>query len=449
MLTGRSVIIAVVAVVVTSLTVATVSLFQPQDRGGLGTDTYGTQPHGYRAIFDILRELDIAVDRAVVPPTESLHQPVTIVLWGPLGDLVNSEPTYLRHMGQWVRRGGRVVVAPERRDPLKRLRSNASRSPVKETSAVEELGLPRIGTRIVNLADADESSPAEDKETDEEPTYRNELPPDFAGRVREAFLPTLAPTRQVDVAAEGDLAPMANEVTTLEVPERVQTLDVGETEPSGRITIRRDKDQPLVIAACYPLDKGKVIVVGDPDLFENRLIAKADNSVLAVRLLDDAGRTVLWDEFYHGLTIRGQPLFLLTRGPYAILAFLCVAATAVWVWRSAIFLGPPLPTAVAMRRSLAEYVEAMARFFNRGRESRRFVLGEVRAGVLWAMRKKLGLPPGEESPQNLAAALARHDPAAARRLLDAVAAVDLTLSEHARLADRRTLQLLKGLNDCL
>jgi hypothetical protein len=451
MLTGRSVIIIVVVVLLISLVTGTLSLLGPRDGEGKQADTFGTRPRGFRAIYEVLADLNIPVERTVSPPTESLDRPVTVIFWGPNSDLVWSEPAYLQQVSQWTRQGGRVVVAPEthkdRFEELKHKHQDEN-SPIKPTTILKELGLGDVQTENVNLDWFDGTAAAKSSRKPRSPINRPR--PNFEEELREHMLPTVGPSRQVEIEAEGDLAPLVADVKYLQLPDELQTLVLGDTKPSGKITVRLSEDDaPLVIAARYPLDKGEVLIISDRDLFENRLISQDDNSVLAVRLLAGDDRILLWDEFYHGLTIRGQPLFLLTRGAYALFALLCVATTALYVWRAAVFLGPPLAAVETMRRTLAEYVSAMARFFNRGPGSRHFVVGEVRTGVLWSLRKKMGLSPAEQSPEILAAAIARRDPRAARQLIDAVAAADLTLSATSRITERRTLQVLKGLDDCL
>src|SRR5262249_13194320 len=166
------------------------------------------------------------------------------------------------------------------------------------------------------------------------------------------------------------------------------------------------------------------------------LFPQADNSVLAARVMAQSDRPVIWDEFYHGLTVRGNPLFLLTRSGYALVATAILAIVLVWVWRQAIFLGPPVAPATAPRRTLAEYIDAMANFPHLGAGSLHFMLSEFRHGVLSSLRRRLGLHRGQESAEDIATALGRHDPEAARQFRDAVAAVDLILSQKSRAARR-------------
>jgi hypothetical protein len=265
----------------------------------------------------------------------------------------------------------------------------------------------------------------------------------------------------------------------------------------------------LVLAAQYKLGAGEVVLVSEPRIFDNRLISHFDNSVLAAGLLAGHGGPVVWDEFYHGLTIRGSILFLLTRGAYALVAVMISIVLAVWLWRQARFLGPPRVVLPPSRRTVREYVEAMARFFRRGAESRRFMLAEVRRGVLWNLRHRIGIrsefglrspfpgakphpvpaelqpvgtdshpsgteshPSGTESQSSgtgqrpilpvqrptgtdqetleaLIAALSRQDPQAGRQLREAMARADRIVSGGPSVGEREVLEAVKGLADCL
>ena len=228
-----------------------------------------------------------------------------------------------------------------------------------------------------------------------------------------------------------------------------------------------------MLAVRYTVDRGEVIVVGDPRLLSNATLDKADNSVLAVALLGGGAGPVVWDEFYHGLTMRGNFLFLLRRGQYALLAVTVVLATAGWIWRQARFLGPPLEPVPVSRRNLGEYVEAMAKLFGRASGSRQFVLAEIRRGVLWSLRQRLGgryaaeaepttaagvgrtaaplrqTVVHDQAVDEIVAVLARRDPAAAKKLKEAVERADQLLAAGSSAGKQETLQAVKGLSDCL
>jgi hypothetical protein len=103
---------------------------------------------------------------------------------------------------------------------------------------------------------------------------------------------------------------------------------------------------------------------------------------------------------------------------------------------------------VAPRRSITEYIEAMARFIRRARGGSPFILREVHDGVLWHLRHRLGLRPGQESAEAIAAALVRRDAAAASRLVAAAQEIEWVMS-HGGASDRELVRVVKGMSACL
>jgi hypothetical protein len=76
------------------------------------------------------------------------------------------------------------------------------------------------------------------------------------------------------------------------------------------------------------------------------------------------------------------------------------------------------------------------------------MLGELRRGVLWSLRGKYGSPGEQTTVEDIAAAVARRDPQAAQKLLDAMAKADLLLTPTHRAKPREILQAAKDLVDC-
>ena len=524
MLSARTVITVVVVIFVLSVLATVHSMMRPPDQQGLGADSYGTRAHGYRALYEILAALGASEERALQPPSGVLDRSATLILWAPDDELVGNEPVYLQRVARWIHDGGRAVVALDiqGRDPLHIPRG--SRPPAFSASTTELLGLPEVRPQTVDLSapeliaqdetkaehdhgqETDESAADDEPETSDAAELHEDVEPvptrpdriggpHRPGRkkatleegLHDWLLPDPYPVLGVDVRGEGDLVASTSELERLIVPQELQILRVGDSQPAGTFSVVVE-EKNLIVAARYNLGAGTLVLVSDPAIFDNRLISRADNSVLAARLMVGGSGPIVWDEFYHGLTIRGSILFLLTRRAYAIVAAMILLTTVAWLWRQARFLGPPLGTVPVSRRSVREYVEAMARFFKRGARSRRFMLAEVRRGVLWSLRRKTGAvrqqdswslhenlepgpgrdktgtvetgqrPPGgvqrptsgeSESPEAILAVLARHDPQACGRLREALAQADQILADGRKVGDREILQAVKGLADCL
>jgi hypothetical protein len=450
MLSGRTVIIAAVTLAALSLLGSLISMLQPPDQDGLGNDTYGTRALGFKAVYDTLRELGVEEHREFGPPSERANQQSTLVLWGPQSDLVNAEPTYLRRLRQWIRGGGRLVIAPDpNREARGDSRSSFENGLVAPVDVLREIGLVDVETKIVeaNPRDTAAAEVAAERTRARKEDY-------IKSKFEDYLFPQLFPTTMVSVRAEGKWKDIGEDISKLKVPAELRALSLGLTKPDAMIVINRSdetsksKNRSDVLAAQFALGSGEIVVVGDPAIFDNRSLAEADNSVLAAHLIAGADQLVVWDEFYHGLTIRANPLFLLTRGTYGLMAAMFVGVVGVWVWRQAIFLGPPLADAPVSRRAIGEYIEAMAHFLRRSSGSLRYMLVELRHGVLWQMRRKYSSQREGMSVESIVAAVDRRNPAAARELTDAVRTTDQVLSRSSLPRERELLQVAKDLLDC-
>jgi hypothetical protein len=459
MLTARNIVVLTIIIAVVSLAWACLELARPPDSGGLGRDSYGTRVHGQRGLFEILGELGIPVERILGPPTSVVGREATLVLWRPQPDLVQMEPAYLHALARWVEKGGRVVVAPEGRRAAPPPTGLSGRvRPTREVTVLGELGLATAGIKTIHLGSAeqgpntDSTGRSSDARAQETSADRDESEVDDARRVRELLTGTARPivTRGVTVAATGVWSPLGKLVSTIEVPEeKLEVLNVGESAPDGTLTFRDPGGSEQILAAVYRRGKGELVVVASPTIAENGLIARHDNSVLAVELLGAPARPVVFDEFYHGLTIRGNPLWLFTQRGYAATTLCLLAVIGLWMWREAVFLGPPLAPPGQSRRSIGEYVDAMARFLNRGGSSRAFLLREVRSGVFKAIRDELHLPPSRDHVEELAAVLARRDPRRARELIETMGAVDQALARKVVLKESVAVDLFERMSRCL
>ena len=463
MLTARNFVIVVIAIAIVSVVWASISLMQPPDSGGQGSDSYGTRFHGQRALFEILAALGVPVERALAPPAAVINREVTLVFWKPQADVVQIEPVYLEAVSKWVESGGCVVVAPDRPQVRQRRQTGfLRRREQSDHTVLAELGLAQVSIKSLDLSSTERSSsgdstqPAGDDPgkiatgpggmvTDDRFAELRDL---VAGRTKPVSTVTVA------VAGTGEFSRLTGKVSKIEVPERdLRVLDVGSSEPAGKLTFQDRNGAQQTLAAVYRHGQGELIVVADPAIAENHLIARQDNSVLAAELLagpgSPSGRPVVFDEFYHGLTIRGNPLWLFTQPGYGVVTLCCLAVVGFWIWRSALFLGPPLDQTLKSRRSIGEYIEAMARFLNRGRSSQAFLLGEVRSGVLHSVRTELRLPPGRDALDDLAAVLARRDPRRAKQLVEAVTRIDEALAQNRNLKEKAAVELFKRISNCL
>lgn len=435
----RSVVLLALLVFVLSLVGACLSFLEEPDSGGRGRDSYGTKRNGYRGLLETLSELGIPTERRLTPP-EPGGPKSTVLLLQPDPDLAGFEPTYLHALLPWVEQGGRIVLATrETESPWRERESGQSETPIP--NLFETLGLAKATLRRRSVYSGETVSDSLDKQL-------KGTPSDF---VREVLSNTNAEPITRPVTVEGTLLPPNLSVTSLAIPaSEIGTLDPGDLLTSGTLRCRIGKDETeMVLAAAFPRGKGTIVVVAEPALFNNRLLALEENSLLAAGLVSPEGEPVVFDEFFHGLSVRGNSLFLMTRPGYAALALGLLLVTGLFVWREAIALGPPLADPVIQRRDIGEYVNAMGRFLAGGSGSRPQLVEELRDGVLRELCKEFSLPEESGHPELVAGLAARRNPRRGERIETTFREIDASLASNRSWSEAQTLEAMRRLMACL
>jgi len=463
MLTARSVIIVVIVIAVLSILGGVYELMKAPGSEGLGGDSFGVRAHGQRAVFELLEELHIPVERGLVPPSANLNRAASLVLLDPEDGMVRIEPGFLKQVGAWVERGGTVLIAPGFVSSTPKMLMRGP--PGEELSALEALGLKEIKlTKLEDLLPPPVTPPGQAGKIVTSNTDDGSFFSRSASRLETPLAFSIS-SKGADFERLGTL--VKNVVIA---DDGLRVLDpTSAIKPQSSLQLRARDGKDYAFAALYALGKGRIIVVSDPSLFSNVLLGKGDNPVIAAHLLDLAahgnppvtlnpgeppavlqgGRlTLVFDEFYHGLTIRGNPGWLLTRFPYGLLAAVMVLVTLLWAWREAIHLGPPLQERMISRRTIAEYVHAMASLYDRG-DCRPFILKQLRDGVLWKLRKQLRLAPKSENVADITRALGRKNAIAAEQLREAANDVERVLNGNALITEKTTLRAAQKISKCL
>lgn len=416
----RSLILLSIAVFVISLAGVAIRLTRPPDSGGAGRDSFGVRRPGYRAIHDVLSELGIRSERRLSPiaPTETRQ---TLVLMRPDPTLTGREPVFLRDLSPWVEQGGRLVIATTGEFDHEYIGRPSKDHPLPSVIETLELrGVSIVGYSVDSQPDAEPDAAKKQRmRRDQRPLHERVSWDDL----RDAMGMRATPFRTAHLVADGTLAPAANDLGDVHLRGDIAyCLDLsGEgigIEYTGVIAVsdedRIENDGSLegtaAIAAEFQRGKGSIVLVTEPSLFTNEFVGKGDNSVLAARLLSPDGRPVLFDEFFHGLSVRGNALYLLTRPEYVAVLLGLLGIAAATIWRQAVVLGPELPDRLESRRDVSEYLLSMGRFFASGKRASPFLVSRVREGILRELNAEFSLPPESTDEDLLLRAIARRDP---------------------------------------
>lgn len=470
MLTPRNFIGLTIAVAVFSIVSLCWSMLQTPDGGGLRADSFGTRGIGHRAIFESLEELGVPVRREIGPPKPDELNDSLLVLWAPRIGLIEADPKWLRDVKAWLEQGGRAVVAfdgerPEtifsvmqRQRAAERKNDKGDQGDDSDSIALpkptlfELLGIGKL--EITKVAEPESDRDTTASEPGENRKDRNELPSEaeLADTIKEVLTASsrLEKPQRHTIKATGIFSETIGDGTSIELPTGLlYRIDVKDHELRDTISVVDESGAEFCVAARFSVGQGHVNVVSIRRLISNANIGSADNIVVAAALMADGGRGVVFDEFYHGATIRGNPMWLVSTVTYgsvlaALLLFLSFA-----VWRAAIFLGPPIAETPTQRRSIREYLDAMTRFLREGKGQGEWSLEQVRDGVLWKLRGEFGLPPESHDQSRLTAAIARKDPHRADRLIDVLNEVDAVLNMPRSAGERRIGQLVQRMTECL
>ncbi|MBC7820755.1 MAG: hypothetical protein IAG10_28045 [Planctomycetaceae bacterium] len=508
MLTSRNAISLTISLAVISLLWTCLSLMRPPDGDGLRADSYGTRGRGQRAVFDTFRELGLPIRRSLGPPVPGKLENARLVLWQPSSEIVRVEQKWLENVGDWVREGGHVLVAVGVEelnlfDPAilreaakkKRKKAGTAEIEVEPQSLWELLQVPRVSVKPL---------------TTEDSTVENPLLPVRETRdLRDIFQDALktgqttSERTKVAARASGVFDPMLGQNRTLSLPENALfQIQFGDLVPVGTITVPNATSQSIsrshaprgnagvdalrqvgnpspeiitphhdaerrvspshaergnedkspadtCIAARFAVGRGEITVVSIPALIENSVIGEADNVVVLSKLLTDGEREIVLDEFYHGLAIRGNPMWLFAQRTYGAVTLTLLLVIGLVVWRESVFLGTPLAERPVSRRAIREYVEAMARFLREGRGAGSWILSKLRDGVLWHLRREHGLPPEQHSEERLLAAVGRRDPDRATELSNTLQAVQSLMAAGQAGDERRAIPLMRRMVECL
>jgi hypothetical protein len=439
LLTPRNAILTAALVFAVSLVWACATMVRPNDSGGMGRDSFGTRSGGFRALFETLQELQVPVRRSLEPAAADASAN-TLVLLRPDSQLVQFEPRYLKSLESWINNGGRLVLALGRIDERTRHLDNddvpGERDILKLLKLDDFVSLNEQSASKAVLQERGKRAGGEDLSASEE--------------LRDAWSYKTPKPRVVNVEATGSLAPLRMTIRNISTPgDEFAVLAPGAQKPAGTLRLMSNEGGDVLLAAIIPRGNGEIVVVSDAALLSNLLLERSDNSVLAAQLLAPRAESVAFDEYYHGLAVRGNPLYLLTRPGFAAVTAAIVLVIGVVAWRSAVFLGPPLADVGRSRRNIEEYINAMGAFFCRGLGHRRFLVSEVRDGVLHELCEQLNLPSHTTDAGTISTALARRSPARADTLRKALAEIDRGLSHPGEYPKSSFLSSMQRLAGCL
>jgi hypothetical protein len=262
----------------------------------------------------------------------------------------------------------------------------------------------------------------------------------------EEFLDTSSSSDATQAESTIDAGtPVFDGVTSL----RTSATVVGALEPKTnqvpfmRVQVPGRRGGNKALGVVMALGKGRAILMGDPLVFTNGVLGKADNGRFAADILAmaPASAPVRFDEFHHGGGGVSQSFNDWVTTPWgAALAWVLVVVFVGFLLRGRSF-GPAIPILSTRDRSSAEYAAAVGTLLRRAR-ARDLTLKVVADATRRALAERTGLGRGV-APDRLGAVLEQRSPALAAELSQAEAlSAGVSRSEAQLLRAARKLHAL-------
>lgn len=447
---GRNVVTLVVALMILGVAWSIVAQWIPPSPSEPAFNSYSGTVIGFRGLYELLDMLGHPVHRNLQPPPAWLNATSRVLLLQPSILALELEKDYLEEIQAWVRAGGELAIVSDELGPEAVKAALDDRDDERAERILDFFGKDRLLAGF----DIDDLNVAN---TDRELNIFHRDSDDWRHIATNRYADYRRLSTGYDVSALGTLAPLEDLAPTAELPgESLRYFEgaaIDDATGSVSVAPASGGGASRPIALEYAFGEGTVTFVAEPALLTNVSLRDDANAVLAYHLA--AGRNnrpVLIDEYYHGSLAGQSALHVLTLRPFPIVALMVLIALGLWAWSHLVRFGPPEPAHEANRRSMLEYIDAMARLYRRGRKEA-FILKTLRDGVLDRLRQDLHMPPGIPEPQ-LMQRLERRDRDASMELLRLLESIDEMLDrdsaralEHG-ITKRQLLELQGKLETC-
>jgi hypothetical protein len=380
-----------------------VGMLLPDGSERLTPTSFGTYPHGYRALYELLSELGFPVRRGFDPPDRIAAgssvwwiTPDGLCLAEEVGAEFGEEEAAPWQLTEFLKAGGTAVVFP----PPDCARLGALAIPSRSSSA----------------------SAGEASEEEEEPSDPDLFDRWLAG---DFSLVEIATEPQ---QLEGEPGPGHRE---LDAPPLLRFQEAGDFEVRARLD-----GEPFILE--MQMEAGTLVLVADASFLTNALLDRADAAPLAVDLASHYGASFL-DEYSHGMHRERNPIPYLARsGALPVFAGLALLGLLA-LWRGSSLPRRCVDEVDLPAPTLDRFVASLASLYARSRDKGR-VAERYRELTLARLRRHFGLP--AETPAKRIVERLRRDRRLSPALLGCLTEAEPPRGEAALRAQTRRLDAL-------
>ncbi len=432
---GTTVII-VITVLIALSAAGSIELERPEENELLpNRSSYNPGPTGTRAIYQLLEESGMAVERwrESYSSFKAEVKNATLIIVGPFPfgqQLSDKEASELQ---DWVAWGGHLLIV--------------SRSPR------EQFGDPVVHSKDPPKLPDWKAPPDQiiNNRSDELIAQPTELTKNVRGLALSGFAsrmkfhppdPTVSAAPADPSSTQSGVGAPRSEPSPAASPPPLVSIDPAEGEPQGEsdeeyfeallyapVIHLGDKDGAVM--ADFTYGKGRVIFLSDPFVIANNGIARGANLTLVINTLHSLGasdRKIFFDEFHHGYRNESNPLvnyFRDTSVPWLLLQGLLLSLLIVYTYGRR--FARPLPLPQVDRHSPLEFVGSMANL-QQVAEARALALENIYPRFKAHLCRRLGLSTRAQKDEIIAGSHRRRLPISEIELRQTLSDAELTLA---------------------
>lgn len=379
------------------------SVLSPADSDGKGRDTYGVYPHGYRGLFETLKRVGVPVERRTGPFTLKIPTTANYVLLTPDAGLMQSEMSYVHELADWVRRGGCLTVC---------MRDGYYPESFHQAFGLEELVFQDLDAGVAHVpGEVVPGMSPEFRDFVERYKESRKNRKSISQEMRDHFIREQVELRTLKIAPESTDPARFGSIEHLKVDdELLLALDVTNLTPNLAVTVVDSNGAKGVIACELPVEQGVLRIISEPSLFENISLYQSGNAPFLVGLLAEGRDQIIFDEFFHGLSIRGNAMWVFVQPRYRVIVGAILLLVLLWAWRQAVFLGSLRERNAPEKRTLEHYLDAVSRLMVKTRDHLPSLMETLREATVWRAAHQLRLPAERAHADDLLTHLERTRP---------------------------------------
>jgi hypothetical protein len=376
----------VFGVVAFALLVSTLDRVADRGRFATSYSSYGSGPHGSRALYLLVEQLVSPVMRWAQDLARLPSRAVLVALGGCDAAMARPVSRYERQeLVRWVRAGGVLVVAGAR-DYLPQ--AFGVHFKYDERCKTQWASLLEPGSREPDDFAAEPDPLAADGGVRDAPASSS-VQPDAGIAANESSAPAPTPLPPADTTWGVPMAAALRGLPVIPFRDPGELVLLPDLEPEILLgDPRRDEDgdevdlEPLALTMKQGL--GRVIVLASASMLQNAELGSSDGGELFVRLLRTyaPGMPVVFDEYHLGIGERRSLMRYLRQMGAVPLVLQLLIVVAVVLWRAGARFGAVLPPPPAAPPRSASFVVALGQLYERSADARGAI--ELIARDAWA-----------------------------------------------------------------